>query len=192
MGFRSRSSSINSLTKRISWHRRTSDASTQQTLCDSQPAALKTPDDFAWVPAISGHIPLNAVQGGVERTGEPLFICRAYYRDGLHPGRAGRHLRTGASIGYGWQEVDVTECQVLCGQGARLRWVAQEGPLEINGFVPLLAGFEHTGEPLYVAKAVLGGAQQLGKCGVHIKHGASFAFNGREKAVAEYMVLAYV
>ncbi|KAI8321704.1 hypothetical protein GQ54DRAFT_297814 [Martensiomyces pterosporus] len=147
---------------------------------------------FEWVHASSKYIPANAVQGGIESSGLPLFIARAYYQDGLHPGKAGSHLPTGAVIGYSWSEVHVLEYQILCGDGSRLRWIRQSGPLDISGFMPLCAGHEKNGDPLYVAKVVYAGSQQIGKCGSHLKGGSSFAYDGKERSATEYMILAYV
>ncbi|KAJ2402483.1 hypothetical protein GGI23_000681 [Coemansia sp. RSA 2559] len=144
-----------------------------------------------WVSAENGHIPPNAVQGGIEKDGTPLFVARAIYKGGLHPGKAGQHLENGGcNIGFGHKEVAVSEYQVLCGDASRLRWVRQEGPLNIQGFVPYPAGHEETGEPLYIAKSLYEGSQQLGKCAPHIKKGMSFPYGHKEKTTDNYMVLA--
>ncbi|KAJ2550472.1 hypothetical protein EV175_004055 [Coemansia sp. RSA 1933] len=144
-----------------------------------------------WVSASNGHIPPNAVQGGIENDGTPLFVARAIYKGGLHPGKAGQHLENGGcNIGFGHKEVAVSEYQVLCGDASRLRWVRQDGPLIIQGFVPYPAGHEETGEPLYIAKTLYEGSQQLGKCAPHIKKGMSFPFGHKEKTTDNYMVLA--
>ncbi|KAJ1939190.1 hypothetical protein EC988_007383, partial [Linderina pennispora] len=50
---------------------------------------------FQWVSCSNGHIPPNAVQGGIERDGKPLFVARAMYKGGLHPGKAGPHIQKG-------------------------------------------------------------------------------------------------
>ncbi|KAJ2656419.1 hypothetical protein IWW48_005040 [Coemansia sp. RSA 1200] len=144
-----------------------------------------------WVSASNGHIPPNAVQGGIEKDGTPLFVARAIYKGGLHPGKAGQHLEGGGcNIGFSHKEVAVSEYQVLCGDASRLRWVRQEGPLVIQGFVPYPAGHEESGEPLYIAKTLYDGSQQLGKCAPHIKKGMSFPYSHKEKTTDSYMVLA--
>ncbi|KAJ2503963.1 hypothetical protein H4217_009482, partial [Coemansia sp. RSA 1939] len=64
------------------------------------------------------------------------------------------------------------------------------GPLVIQGFVPYPAGHEESGEPLYIAKTLYDGSQQLGKCAPHIKKGMSFPYSHKEKTTDSYMVLA--
>ncbi|KAJ2529122.1 hypothetical protein GGH20_002352, partial [Coemansia sp. RSA 1937] len=59
------------------------------------------------------------------------------------------------------------------------------------GFVPFPAGHEETGEPLYVAKTLHEGSQQLGKCAPHIKKGMAFPYAHKERTTDDYMVLAY-
>ncbi|KAJ1759326.1 hypothetical protein LPJ58_002325 [Coemansia sp. RSA 1591] len=114
------------------------------------------------------------------------------YKGGLHPGKAGQHIQDGGcSIGWGHKEVNVREYQVLCGDASKLRWVKQEGALSVQGFKPVDAGHEETGEPLYVAKAMYDGSQQLGKCAPHIKKGMAFAYGHKERTTDEYMVLAH-
>ncbi|KAJ2358987.1 hypothetical protein IWW50_000291 [Coemansia erecta] len=145
-----------------------------------------------WVSASNGHIPPNPVQGGIEKDGTPLFVGRTVYKGGLHPAKVGHHLENGGcNVGWGHKEVAVSEYQVLCGDASKLRWVKQHGPLEIAGFVPFPAGHEETGEPLYIAKTLHDGSQQLGKCAPHITKGMSFPFGHKERTTDDYMVLAY-
>ncbi|KAJ2487303.1 hypothetical protein IWW37_005302 [Coemansia sp. RSA 2050] len=145
-----------------------------------------------WVTASNGHIPPNPVQGGIESDGTPLFVARALYKGGLHPGKAGQHLSGGGcTIGYGHKEVEISEYQVLCGDASKLRWVAQEGTLNIQGCVVFPAGHEESGEPLYVAKTLHDRSQQLGKCAPHIKKGMSFPYGHKELTTEKYMVLCY-
>lgn len=145
-----------------------------------------------WVSASNKSLPPNPVQGGIEDNGKPLFIARVMYGGGLHPGKFGQHLSGGGcAIGYGNKEIYVDEYQVLCGDASKLRWVRQDGVLNINGFTPFPAGHEDSGEPLYVAKTLFDNSQQLGKCGAHIKKGMSFPYGHKEKTADDYMVLAY-
>ncbi|KAJ2709079.1 hypothetical protein H4R19_004433 [Coemansia spiralis] len=144
-----------------------------------------------WVSATDGFIPPEAVQGGTEKDGRPLFVARTMYKGGLHPGKAGQHIEGGCCIGWGHKEINTKEYQVLCGNASQLRWVKQEGALQIQSFVPVEAGHEETGEPLYVAKALYEGSQQLGKCAPHIKKGMAFPYGHKERTTDNYMVLAY-
>ncbi|KAJ2757972.1 hypothetical protein IWQ56_006124 [Coemansia nantahalensis] len=145
-----------------------------------------------WVSASNGVIPPDPVQGGMEKDGSPLFVARAMYKGGLHPGKMGKHIQDGGCcIGWGHKEINLGEYQVLCGDATQLRWVKQDGALQIQGFVPVEAGHEEEGEPLYVAKTLYEGSQQLGKCGPHIKKGMSFPYGHKERTTDTYMVLAY-
>ncbi|KAJ2349104.1 hypothetical protein IWW50_005131 [Coemansia erecta] len=145
-----------------------------------------------WVTATDGYIPPDAVQGGVEKDGSPLFVARAMHKGGLHPGKAAPHIQGGGcSIGFGHKEVNVREYQVLTGDASKLRWIKQEGALSIQNFKPVDAGHEETGEPLYVGKTMYEGSQQLGKCAPHIKKGMAFAYGHKERTTDNYLVLAY-
>ncbi|KAJ2742266.1 hypothetical protein GGI20_004606 [Coemansia sp. BCRC 34301] len=145
-----------------------------------------------WVSASDGFIPNMAVQGGVEKDGAPLFVARAMYKGGLHPGKAGRHIENGGcAIGFGHKEVNVREYQILCGDASQVRWVKQDGQLSIKGFKPVEGGHEESGEPLYIAKTMTEGSQQLGKCAPHIKKGMSYPYGHKELTTENYMVLAY-
>ncbi|KAJ1918776.1 hypothetical protein H4219_002395 [Mycoemilia scoparia] len=176
------------------------------------------PAEFQWVKASEGIIPVNAVQGGIEKTGEPLYIARlvllsgiyeqpdmlvstdsksqtdelAFYKDGLHPGKAGKHLERGFSMSYDSKEIKLPEYYVLCGNASRLRWVEQDGPVVINDYTPVPGGHEAGGESLYVGKVVFDGGQQIGKCSSHFKKGMVFGYAGKEKNESKYMILAYL
>ncbi|KAJ2753774.1 hypothetical protein GGI19_002895 [Coemansia pectinata] len=144
-----------------------------------------------WVSASDGFIPDKAVQGGVEKDGAPLFVARAMYKGGLHPGKAGRHIENGGcAIGFGHKEVNVREYQVLCGDASQLHWVKQDGQLSIKGFKPVEGGHEDSGEPLYIAKTMTEGSQQLGKCAPHIKKGMSYPYGHKELTTENYMATA--
>ncbi|PVU93619.1 hypothetical protein BB559_003227 [Furculomyces boomerangus] len=136
---------------------------------------------FNWVLATDGQIPMNAVQGGIERDGKPLFIAKGVYKNGLHPGKAGPHLKQGFCLSYGGKEVLLRQYYVLCGDSSKLRWVEQDGLLNIQSFHPVEAGYEESGEPLFVAKTTFQGSQQLGKIGQHLKLGMNFPYDGKEK-----------
>ncbi|KAJ2312129.1 hypothetical protein H4R23_005259 [Coemansia sp. Cherry 401B] len=145
-----------------------------------------------WVKASNGHIPSDALQSGIEADGKPLFLARAPYQGGMHPGKVGRHIQGGGfSVGYGHKEHNLPDYEVLCGDASRLRWVKQEGALNIQGFVPVPVGREATGEPLYAAKTLHEGSMQPGKCAPHINKGMSFAYGHKECETNRYMVLAY-
>ncbi|MEJ8835577.1 DM9 repeat-containing protein [Ramlibacter sp. AN1133] len=72
--------------------------------------------DLSWAPATGGSVPSNAMKAGEEGTPgrEPLFICRASYRNGVHPGKV-RPGFGGCNIGWGGREEVVARYEVLLG-----------------------------------------------------------------------------
>ena len=71
-------------------------------------------DEGAWAPASGGQVPTGAVSWGYEANGEALFVCRAQYAGGVHPGKV-RGEFGAANIPYGGQEVKVNPYEVLVG-----------------------------------------------------------------------------
>lgn len=62
-----------------------------------------------WIPASYGQIPMNAIAGGSEENGT-LYICRAYYRGGYHPGKV---VGQNCNFGWGGREITMSHYQVL-------------------------------------------------------------------------------
>lgn len=65
-----------------------------------------------WVAAKDGQIPKGAVVAGREADGTPLYVARAEYACGLHPGKV-RPEFGAANIPYGGKEVKVSNYEVL-------------------------------------------------------------------------------
>lgn len=63
-----------------------------------------------WVPASNGVVPPGAVRGGFEPGNPALYICRAPYAGGLHPGKI---VGTSCNFGYGGLEVLASTYEVL-------------------------------------------------------------------------------
>lgn len=61
-----------------------------------------------WTDAF-GRIPKRAIEGGYEN-GNPLFICQASYKGGVHPGKI---VAGSCNIGYGGLEVVRSDFRVL-------------------------------------------------------------------------------
>ncbi|KAK9719240.1 hypothetical protein K7432_004934 [Basidiobolus ranarum] len=147
---------------------------------------------FEWVHATDGSVPPNAVQGGIEADGKPLFIARQYYQGGLHPGKAAPHLK-GLAIGYAGKEITLKEYYVLCGDARQLRWIECKGPVRTDSWKPIEGCEEKDGKPLYVAKVRTQGGEHLGKTGPHLKGGMNYSYGGKEKTHKDtYYVLAYL
>lgn len=64
---------------------------------------------FKWRPAPRGFVPSNAVAGGMEHN-TLLYICRARYMHGVHPGKV---VGRTCNIGYSGKEIEVPNYQVL-------------------------------------------------------------------------------
>ncbi|ORX88770.1 hypothetical protein K493DRAFT_319211 [Basidiobolus meristosporus CBS 931.73] len=144
--------------------------------------------EFEWVYASGGSIPPNAVQGGYESDGRPLFIARYFHKDGLHIGKAAPHLK-GINFGYDGKEHCKKEYYVLCGPASKLHWVQCEGPVNPTNWVPLEAGREADGKELFIAKIKYEGGEHIGKAGEHLL-GICFPYGGKERIEASYYVLA--
>ncbi|KAJ1807380.1 hypothetical protein LPJ56_004927 [Coemansia sp. RSA 2599] len=146
-----------------------------------------------WVRATNGDIPATGIAEGVERDGRPLFIARAFYKGGLHPGKAAPHLADGGfELSWGGRVLRLNEYFVLCGDINRARWVPVSGAVPSAGSLRLVdGGHEESGLPLYIAKAAYNGSLQLGKAGSHLPNGMSFAFDNAERYKKDYFVLAY-
>ncbi|MGI9534767.1 MAG: DM9 repeat-containing protein [Thermodesulfobacteriota bacterium] len=67
-----------------------------------------------WVKAVNGQIPKGAVEGGVIE-GKPVYVCRAYYSNGTHPGKTWENA---CNIGWGGKEVAVKDFEVLVSKGS--------------------------------------------------------------------------
>lgn len=65
-----------------------------------------------WVAARNGRLPPNAVEGGYEADGRPLYICRAEYPGGTFMGKT-RPGFEGCNIGADGQEISIRVYDVL-------------------------------------------------------------------------------
>jgi hypothetical protein len=138
---------------------------------------------YRWVEATGGAIPAGAVAQGHEADGESLWVCRANYQGGVHPGKV-RGAFGAANIPYGGLEVKVNPYEVLMDAG---EWVSDSG-----GNIPAGAaawGHEANGEGLFVARAVVvGGDLHPGKIRGEFG-GANIPYGGKEVKVQFYEVL---
>lgn len=136
---------------------------------------------YDWVNAIQGDlVPRDAFIGG-RQPGPPftLFVCRAHYRNGMHPGKL---IDGHCNIAWGGREVERPQYQVLVSQ-APLRWLASS-----YGFIPpnaVAGGFEN-GKTLYVCQAPYQGGMHPGKI---VGRDCHIGWGGREVAIPYYNVL---
>jgi Protein of unknown function (DUF3421) len=109
-----------------------------------------------------GTLPSYANQAGHESDKTPLYVARAEYEGGTHPGKY-RSGWNAASISYGGREVWVPDYAVWTGHlsdGSPGQWVSIDAALR---FDPVFCGAESDLTPLYAARASHGGSLQLGK-----------------------------
>jgi hypothetical protein len=65
-----------------------------------------------WISGSNGYLPPDAVQGGHEANGTPLYVCRARHLGGVHIGKFRADWR-GCNIPYGGRELTLNSYQVL-------------------------------------------------------------------------------
>lgn len=147
---------------------------------------------FDWVKAKKGAIPPNAVQGGFEKDGKPLFVARGLHKGSLIPGKAAPHIG-GMYVPYDGKEKLVTEYEVLVGDAHLLCWKECTGRIQLQGWSPLEVGYEADGRELFVGKTRYDGGEVIGKTGQHMANGLMFGYDIKEIGVKEtdyYYILA--
>ncbi len=135
-----------------------------------------------WRWACSGSLPYGAAAVGRESYGPALYLVRAWYGRGLHPGKI-RPGFGGAYLPYGGREVLARCYQVFMGGG---RWVRASGGRIPRGAIPV--GREAGGQYLYAARAWYGGGLHPGKVRPGFR-AAKIPYGGREVDVWSYEVL---
>ncbi|HEX2955939.1 MAG TPA: DM9 repeat-containing protein [Chitinispirillaceae bacterium] len=135
---------------------------------------------YEWVPASNGTIPPGAVVGGHE-PGRDLYVCRATYHDGVHPGKL---VGNCCSIGWGGREITLPNYEVLVSSvPSSLQWVPAS-----NGAVPsnAVVGGHEPGRDLYVCRAAYHGGVHPGKL---VGNCCNIGWGGREIMLLNYEVL---
>ncbi|XP_014275592.1 C3 and PZP-like alpha-2-macroglobulin domain-containing protein 8 isoform X2 [Halyomorpha halys] len=134
-----------------------------------------------WVPASSGAIPPNAVQGGFDN--EQQYIGRAMLNGGLLPGKVVPSHKV-CYVPWGGSEHGVSEYEVLCDCGGT--WIQTT-----SGNVPPTAipgGKTEDGETLYIGRAEHNGVMAAGK--VQKSHGVCYIpYAGQEIGKTDYEIL---
>jgi len=115
----------------------------------------------------------DAVQGG-EEDGHPLYVCRASYASGIHPGKvvAGK-----CNIGYGGKEIVLANYEILVGSGA---W----GEPRANYRGAFVAGTED-GKSVYLCRTAFAGGVHPGKV---VAGNCNIGYGGKEKVMPKYEV----
>ncbi|MGI0491239.1 DUF3421 domain-containing protein [Alkalinema pantanalense CENA528] len=139
-----------------------------------QPAALQ------WVAASGGQVPGGAVLGGQE-PGRSLYICRAGYQNGVHPGKV---VASNCNISYGGREIEIRNYEVLTNPGQRsLRWVTASGGQVPGGAV---LGGQEPGRSLYICRAGYQNGVHPGKV---VASNCNIGYGGKEIEIRSYEVL---
>lgn len=137
--------------------------------------------DIGWVNMMRGMpLPYDAVIGGSQPyPPATLYVCRAQYNGGLHPGKL---FAGNCNIGWGGDEIVATQYQVLVSY-SRLHWVSAS-----HGYIPVNAirgGYEQ-GNPLFICQAEYRRGMHTGKVVGQMCH---IGWGGKEIAIPYYNVL---
>ncbi|KZO95908.1 hypothetical protein CALVIDRAFT_598619 [Calocera viscosa TUFC12733] len=163
------------------------------------PGAVRPP--VRWVLVDEGQkIPADALQTGVEATGEPLFSTRVWWKGGLHLGKAANHIYNYASISWDSQEHTTPTFEVLCGAPLHVQWL--EIPHGTRATAQLMhdltaveGGREANGTFIFVAQGEygLGGGSGLhpGKASAGDDH-ACIGYGGGEVWIRPFRIMVYV
>jgi hypothetical protein len=140
---------------------------------------------YRWVDSsvAYGTVPPNALHGGRDADGHPIFVGRAYHEGDLIPAKVipGKNA---AYVAHNGEEHQVEEYQILCKQ--QFDWV----PCHAGHLPPgaIQGGHTGDGEVLYIGRVFHEGAQTIGK--IHPSHGVCYIpFDGQEIACPEYETL---
>lgn len=142
-----------------------------------------------WLTGGMGSIPTNAIIGGNEASGQYLYICRANYGGGIHPGKIRREF-SACNIPWGGKEISAPIYQVAAKSG-QSRWSWQNG---FGGSIPngaVHAGNEANGEALYLCRANIKGGTHPGKIKLGFS-GCNIPYGGKEMTIISYQVMVGV
>jgi len=131
---------------------------------------------FRWVPAANGHVPPHAVLGG-EETNRNLYLCRANYQGGVHPGKL---VANNCNIGWGGDEIRLPNYEVLT--KVQTTWVPAS-----NGYIPsgAILGGQEPGRQLYICRANYQGGRHPGKV---VANYCNIGWGGSEIRLPNYEV----
>lgn len=135
--------------------------------------------NLSWKAGAGGSVPSGAIAGGSE-PGRTLWVCRANYNGGTHPGKI---VAQNCNIGYGGREITLRNYEVLTGNSSALRWVGAS-----NGAIPAgaVAGGSEPGRTLYVCRARYNNGVHPGKV---VARNCNIGWGGAERLINSYEVL---
>ena len=149
--------------------------------------------NYRWIRSKNGIVELSKmIQGGQNRNNVPLYLCRAKFNGGIHPGKLNLKRHKGCHISWGGTEHEISnlnnweyaisETKILPNQN----WQFTAG-----GAIPYAAlqtGREANGVYLYTCRAKMNGGMHPGKVRAEFG-GCNIPYGGREYTVIEYDVL---
>jgi len=144
--------------------------------------SAQQPPELRWVPGSNGSVPRGAVVGGQE-PGRQLYVCRAQYQGGVHPGKV---VGSNCNIGYGGREITLPQYEVLTTrEPQRIGWVrASRGALAPNAVI----GGQEPGRQLYLCRASHQGGVHPGKV---VGSNCNIGYGGAEVTLPDYEVMVF-
>ncbi|XP_074595723.1 uncharacterized protein LOC141850881 [Brevipalpus obovatus] len=137
-----------------------------------------------WVEAKEGYVPVDqAVAGGVDIDGEPLYVGRAKHDGHIIPGKI-RSSHGVCYVAYEGLEIPYRSYQVLTSTGFEFEWIHCKCGTPPMGVI--LGGRTADGTPMYIGRTVHEGSNVIGKV---LGNSISFPFAGREIRSQSYEVL---
>lgn len=133
-----------------------------------------------WIDFAMGKpIPSNTVIGGFEKPNRTLYVCRAPYNGGMHPGKI---VSQKCHISWGGNEIIFTRYQLLV-SNQKLKWIPGS-----NGSIPANAvpGGNERNRTLYICQARYKGGIHPGKL---VGNNCNIAWGGNEVAIPYYNIL---
>lgn len=129
----------------------------------------------AWVSFRGGQkIPAGAFQAGSENN-QPLYLCRAKYQGGTHPGKIVNGV---CHITYGGKALQIADAEIVTGLNGA--WSAPKD----GGAQPFAVGSENN-QPLYLCQADYQGGTHPGKV---VNNACHIGWGADEILVAQYKV----
>lgn len=142
---------------------------------------LTQPDQ--WIAATADSMPEDALEGGRDADGDPIYVGRVFKDGDLMPAKVIPN-KGGAYVAFGSEEHKVENFQVLAGAG--FMWTPCENGNIVPNAVP--AGSTCDGETLYIGRAEHEGSLCVGK--IHPSHGCLYLpYGGGEVKVETYEIL---
>lgn len=137
------------------------------------------PTGIRWIPASNGQVPADALQGGEEKDGTPLFICRAKHRNEFHPGKT---VDGNCNTTYRGTEIVVSSYEVLTGVDNPDWQFASNGEILPGAF----QGGQELNRRLFICRIPFKDGLHPGKV---VGKNCNIGFEGAEIVASDYELL---